>query len=397
MLLASLFRTVIKSGSLTLIDAHGCAHVITADGTPEVTVRLHKTSLHWRMLLQPPLVICEAYVDGELTLERGTLWEFLCLIGSDMYVFEGTRMGRFINRTTSLLHRFSAHNPIQRAQTNVEHHYDLSGELYDLFLDDDKQYSCAYFKTPDDDLELAQLQKKQHIARKLNISPGMRVLDIGSGWGGMALFLAREYDCDVTGVTLSRDQLQTSRTRAVEAGLEDRVHFHLVDYRKLDVKFDRIVSVGMFEHVGLPHYVEFFSKLRSLMHEDAVALIHTIGRMGLPQPVTPWMRKYIFPGGYLPALSQLLSAAEDPQLCLTDLEIWRLHYAYTLHHWNDRFQAKREQVQALYDERFCRMWELYLQGCEMAFRHQDLTVFQLQLTRNNTVLPVTRDYIYSAN
>ncbi len=286
-----------------------------------------------------------------------------------------------------------ATNVVGKAQTNVAHHYDLSGALFDLFLDDDRQYSCAYFASPNDSLEQAQANKKRHLAAKLLLEPGMRVLDIGSGWGGLGIHLAETADVEVVGVTLSEEQHKVSEARAKAAGLADRVTFKLLDYREEPGRFDRIVSVGMFEHVGSGHYDEFFCKMRDLMTPDGVCLIHSIGRKGPPAPTGTWITKYIFPGGYTPSLSETVAAVERTGMWVTDVEILRLHYAETLKEWNRRFQANRDKAADLYDERFCRMWEFYLQICEIAFRRMDWMVFQLQLAKAVETVPLTRDYI----
>jgi cyclopropane-fatty-acyl-phospholipid synthase len=280
------------------------------------------------------------------------------------------------------------------ARTNVAHHYDLDGRLYSLFLDADKQYSCAYFNTPDTSLDDAQLAKKRHIAAKLVIKRGQRALDIGSGWGGLGLCLARECGADVTGLTLSAEQHRGATRRAAAAGLSDRVRFHLRDYRAGAGSYDRIVSVGMFEHVGINHYGEFFAKMKSLLAPQGVALLHSIGRKDGPGSTNPWIRKYIFPGGYVPALSEVVPIAERLGLWITDIEILRLHYAETLRAWRTRFEGNRERIRTIYDERFCRMWEMYLVGSEVAFRRQDLMVFQMQLAKAADAVPLTRDYMF---
>jgi cyclopropane-fatty-acyl-phospholipid synthase len=287
------------------------------------------------------------------------------------------------------------HNPMTIARKNVAHHYDLSGALYDLFLDSDKQYSCAYFRHPDDTLEQAQAQKKAHIAGKLLLEPGMRVLDIGCGWGGMALTLARDYGANVLGVTLSEEQHKVATARAAAEGLQDKVEFRLTDYRKVQDRFDRIVSVGMFEHVGVPHYGEYFTQVHDKLTEDGVALIHTIGRAFPPGYTNPWIAKYIFPGGYVPAMSEVMKAVEQKDLWVTDVEVWRLHYAETLRHWHARFMANRDKVARLYDERFCRMWRYYLIAAEMTFRYNRQCVFQFQISRRQDAVPLTREYLYA--
>jgi cyclopropane-fatty-acyl-phospholipid synthase len=329
-----------------------------------------------------------------MTIEKGTLKDFLYVVGHNLVVQQGGMLQRISRRLQNVVNFAATYNPVGKAQKNVAHHYDLNGEFFELFLDSDKQYSCAYFETPDTDLETAQVAKKAHVAKKLRIEPGMKVLDIGSGWGGLGLYLAQNYDCDVTGVTLSVEQHKVSNQRARDAGIDDRVRFELKDYRHLDQRFDRIVSVGMFEHVGPRHYDEFFAKVKDLLKDDGIAMIHTIGRMGTPEPISPWMRKYIFPGAYLPTLTEITRPIEKQWLWLTDFEVWREHYADTLLRWHERFMANRDKVRALYDEKFCRMWEMYLLGCEMGFRIQELCVFQIQLARKIDTVPRSRAYLY---
>ncbi|WP_338143052.1 cyclopropane-fatty-acyl-phospholipid synthase family protein [Silicimonas algicola] len=301
-----------------------------------------------------------------------------------------------VDASRSALRRWRTYNPISRAKRNVAHHYDLSGELYDLFLDEDKQYSCAYFSEPAMSLAAAQAAKKQHVAKKLLLKPDMKVLDIGSGWGGLGLTLARDYGARVLGITLSEEQLAVARSRAKAEGLEDRVEFRLADYRDVSGEFDRIVSVGMFEHVGVPHYKDYFRRVRDLLAPDGVALIHTIGRSRPPGATSPWIEKYIFPGGNIPSLSEMVSATEKAGLWYTDVEIWRIHYAETLRHWFERFTANRDRVLDIYDERFFRMWQFYLAAAEMAFRHGRQAVFQLQLAKEQTAVPLTRSYMQTA-
>ena len=394
MLLVGVLREVIKRGELTMIDAHGKRHCIgdRARG-PAVTIRLHDPRLHWKLLLNPRLYAGEAYMDGTLTVEDATIYDFLDLMG--LNTGGGTVGGwdRRLARAQKLWRWFQQYNPLGRAQANVAHHYDLSAELYEIFLDSDRQYSCAYFVTPESTLEAAQAAKKIHIAAKLALKPGMRVLDIGSGWGGMALYLARTAGVDVTGITLSTEQLRLSQQRAAAEGLEDQVRFIRCDYREMAGTFDRIVSVGMFEHVGVPHYRTFFRKMRELLTDDGIALLHTISDRNCPSAGNPWLHKYIFPGGYCPSLSEILPYTEEIGLWVTDIEILRLHYAETLRHWRDRFVANWDKAASLYDERFCRMWEFYLAGCEVAFRRQGQMVAQIQLTKSVDALPITRDYM----
>jgi len=393
MLASHFFRHLITVGALTVVDADGKSHRFTGADGPEVTVRLHDRALHHRLIFNPYLAVGEAYMDGTLTVEDGTIYDALELAGRNVAALDSYPLQRLQDRLTRVLRTVQTYNPIGRAQRNVAHHYDLSDTLYDLFLDKDRQYSCAYFVTDNDSLEVAQDNKKLHLASKLLLKPGQKVLDIGSGWGGLALYLARLAGVDVTGVTLSVEQQKVAQTRARGAGLADKVRFHLRDYRQEPGKYDRIVSVGMFEHVGTAHYREFFTKVRDLLTDDGVMLLHAIGRAGPPGGTNPWLRKYIFPGGYTPALSEVLRAVEKVGLWVTDVEVLRLHYASTLREWRRRFDANRDKVRSLYDERFCRMWEFYLAGCEIAFRHLGQMVFQMQIARRLETVPLTRDYI----
>jgi cyclopropane-fatty-acyl-phospholipid synthase len=299
-------------------------------------------------------------------------------------------------RLRQLLRHLLMHNPIGKAQQNVAHHYDLNDDLYDLFLDPERQYSCAYYASPEDSLEEAQMRKMRHIAAKLCLVPGQKLLDIGSGWGGLGLFLAREAGVDVTGVTLSVEQQTYAEARATREGISEQARFVLRDYREEPDSYDRVVSVGMLEHVGARHYDEYFTKVATLLKKDGVAMIHTIGRVSGPSAPNPWFRKYIFPGGYIPALSEITPAIEKSGLVISDLEVLRLHYAETLKAWRARFMARRGEVAALYDERFCRMWEFYLAACEAGFRYNGLVVFQLQLAHNADAVPLTRDYLAAA-
>lgn len=396
MLLAHLLKDLIQVGQLTLIDANGNTHVCGVPGGTTATIRVRDKSLHRKLFFRPQLHFGEGFMDGGWTVEEGTLHDVLSILTSNLERIEQHPLQRSLNSLGRLLRRAWQYNPMGRAKRNVAHHYDLSDTLYDLFLDKDRQYSCAYFEDPSDSLETAQANKKRHIAAKMMLEPGHKVLDIGSGWGGMALFLAEAAECDVTGLTLSEEQHKVSQERAQAAGLQDRVRFHLRDYREHTGQFDRIVSVGMFEHVGVGHYAEYFSKVKEFLADDGVCLLHSIGRMEPPGSTNPWLRKYIFPGGYTPALSETLSAIEACGLWVTDIEILRLHYAETLRHWHDRFQANRAKIAELYDERFCRMWEFYLVGCEMSFRHMGQMVFQMQITKQQDAVPLTRDYIGAA-
>ena len=394
MLIARLFDRILEKGTLRLIDAGGGVHVAggRAPG-PTVTVRLHDRTLGTKLVLNPRLYVGEAYMDGLLTIQDGSLYDFLDLIGANVASFEGNRWVRAISTVSSAMRWLQQYNPIWRARKHVAHHYDLSDQLYSLFLDRDRQYSCAYFQSDHDTLEVAQENKKRHIAAKLLLEPGCRVLDIGCGWGGLALYLARVADCEVTGITLSEQQHAVATRRAMEIGLAGRVSFHLRDYREETGSYDRIVSVGMFEHVGAPNYERFFRKVRELLAPEGVALLHSIGRMEPPGNTNAWLRKYIFPGGYTPALSEAFAAVEKSGLWVTDVEILRLHYAKTIREWRRRFEANRDAIRALYDERFCRMWEFYLVAVEQSFYHWRQMVFQMQLAREQDTVPLTRDYM----
>jgi len=332
-------------------------------------------------------------MDGTLTIEEGSLYDFIDLLAANLEGLPEGFLRRFLNGSVTALRRLRQYNPASRARRNAAHHYDLSDNLYGLFLDQDRQYSCAYFCDSSDDLDTAQLNKKRHIAAKLLTHPGQRVLDIGSGWGGLALYLASECGVDVTGLTLSVEQHRVAVRRAAAAGLSDRVRFYVRDYRQEFGHYDRIVSVGMFEHVGINHYNAFFTRLKSLLAPDGVALLHSIGRIDGPGSTNPWIRKYIFPGGYIPALSEVLPVVERFRFWVTDVEILRLHYAETLKSWRHRFERNRDRLRAIYDERFCRMWEMYLVGSEVAFRRGGCMVFQLQLAKAVDTVPLTRDYI----
>ncbi|WOF73535.1 cyclopropane-fatty-acyl-phospholipid synthase [Parvibaculaceae bacterium PLY_AMNH_Bact1] len=387
---------LISRGDLTLIDASGSARHF-GDGTgTSVTIRLHQKGLEWQLGLNPYLKLGEAYMDGSLTIdEPARIYDALDIILSNVGIAWAHPLAKLVGRIRRAKRRIDQFNPVGKAQANVAHHYDLDAGLYDLFLDTDKQYSCAYFETPDTSLEAAQLAKKRHIAAKLDLSPETHVLDIGCGWGGLALYIAQETGARVTGVTLSEEQHKIASERAALAGLSDRVQFRLQDYREVEETFDRIVSVGMYEHVGVHHYNEFGAKVHALLKPKGIALIHTIGRLDEPGATNPWIAKYIFPGGYIPALSEVAPTLEQQQLLLNDLEVLRLHYATTLRHWRNRFLARWDDVVALYDERFARMWEFYLAGSETSFRHEGMVVFQFQLTKEIDTLPLTRNYISS--
>jgi cyclopropane-fatty-acyl-phospholipid synthase len=395
--LDAILRRFIVLGSLTVRWPDG--HVTNYSGPhasgPDATIALRDPAAVRQLLVNPALHIGEAYMDGGLVPGEGGIYQALELLVINLTAnASGHPIARVFAALGHLRRRIDQYNPATRSRRNVAHHYDLNGRLYSLFLDRDRQYSCAYFPIGNETLDEAQIAKKRHIAAKLCLDrPGLTVLDIGSGWGGLALTLARDYGARVMGVTLSAEQLNEARARAASEGLADRVTFELLDYRAVDRKFDRIVSVGMFEHVGVNHYREFFGTVSRCLQPDGVALLHAIGRSDGPGFTNPWIAKYIFPGGYCPALSEVVPRIEQSGLIVTDIEILRLHYAETLRNWRRNFTAKRDAIASLYDERFCRMFEFYLCGAEIAFRREGHMVFQVQLTHQQTAVPLTRDYI----
>lgn len=394
MMLSRFLRAVIKDGNLCLIDNRGLSQSFGDGSGVQVIIRIHDKITQWRLLFNPQLSVGEAYMKGTLTLDNGTLYDFLSLVTNNIKYLENHPLYKITGWLSRLFRRLQQHNPIGKAQKNVAHHYDLSDDLYDLFLDEDRQYSCAYFDKNTLTLEEAQVSKKRHIAAKLLLDKqGLKILDIGSGWGGMGLYLAQISGANVTGVTLSKEQHKVSVERAINAKLSSQAVFQLKDYREQTGTFDRIVSVGMLEHVGAGHYKEYFNKVKQLLTDDGVALIHSIGRIDPPGTTNSWLRKYIFPGGYAPAMSEVISAIEKTGLWITDIEILRLHYAETLYKWRKRFQARRKEAQMLYDEEFCRMWEFYLVAAEIGFRQNGQMVFQIQVTKQQDALPLTREYI----
>ncbi|MFO1153997.1 MAG: cyclopropane-fatty-acyl-phospholipid synthase family protein [Rhodospirillales bacterium] len=393
MLFGRFLEAIVKSGDLRVVDARGRDHRFGNGTPPALTIRLHRPDLHWRLFFQPDLYAGEAYCDGTFTVEGGSLYDVLALIARNADAAGRPPRQIWADRFLRLLNRLDRSNDATRSRRNASHHYDLSRQLYALFLDADWQYSCAYFRSDADDLEAAQQQKRRHIAAKLLLHPGMRVLDVGCGWGGLALYLADRFAARVTGITVADEQLAVAQARAREAGLADRTRFFLRDYRELDGSFERIVSVGMFEHVGTAHFRQYFDCLRDRLTDDGVALLHTIGHMGPPGPTNPWITRYIFPGGYVPSLSEIAKAIEESGLWITDIEVWRLHYAETLRCWRHRFLARRDEAKALYDERFCRMWEFYLALSEISFRYMRQCVYQIQLAKRRDGAPIIRDYM----
>ena len=399
-LIGRMVNKLLTKGSITLIAPGKPPQTFGPGGGKHLTVRFTDRKVAFDIIRNPRLGLGEAYMDGRVIVEDGTILDLLrMIVGSNRWedMGEGRKALRR-GRTMRAMKRVVLGNNLKRARKNVAHHYDLSDELYEVFLDEDKQYSCAYWTDPEHEtLEQAQLDKKAHIAAKLALEPGQRVLDIGCGWGGMALFMHKVAGVDVLGVTLSEHQLKIARERAAAAGVSDHVRFELKDYRLLDEQFDRIVSVGMFEHVGAKHYDEFFEKCRELLKPDGVMLLHTIGKLGEPSPAPdPFTDKWIFPGYHLPALSEMVASSQKVRLIASDVETLRLHYAYTLLHWLERTEKARKQIEAMYDARFFRMWEFYLAGGIVMFENGAACNYQVQYIRERTALPITRDYIAQA-
>ncbi|WP_224813949.1 cyclopropane-fatty-acyl-phospholipid synthase family protein [Hasllibacter sp. MH4015] len=392
-ILDRMLRDFVQRGALALTFPDGTRKVYGDAARAPVELTLNDPSLPRRLVLNTDLAVGEGYMDGTLTIAQDDLEGFLSLATANAARSDNVWWRAISARIHTARRVFDQWNPAHKARQNVAHHYDLSSDLYDLFLDEDRQYSCAYFRDPSMTLDQAQAAKKHHIAKKLLLEPDMEVLEIGCGWGGMALTLAQDYDVHVLGVTLSEEQHRIATDRAVRAGLSDRVRFQLMDYRDVTGQFDRVVSIGMFEHVGVPHYREYFRNVRDRLTDDGVALIHTIGRAYPPGHTSPWIQKYIFPGGYCPSLSEMSAAVEKEDLYPTDIEVWRLHYAETLRHWHDRFTARQAEAEALYDARFCRMWRYYLKAAETTFRHNRQCVFQFQMARRQEAVPLTRDYM----
>ena len=394
-LLPRLFRKIIKTGRLNIIGPDGTRYQAGPGDGPDVTIRILDPRLDWKIALDPELHAAEAYMDGTLQVEDGAIHDLMALIFRNKRQFDMQPGQIFWNGVARGLRRGMQHNPISRALANTRAHYDIGNDLFKLFLDKDLQYSCGYFPIGDETLEDAQTKKKRHIAAKLFLQPGQSVLDIGCGWGGLALYLASIADVSVVGVTLSQEQLRVAQARAKEAGLADRVEFRLADYRSITDKFDRIVSVGMLEHVGVTHLREYFLIVRNLLAANGVALIHSISTKSPPGITSSFLRKYIFPGGYAPSLSETFAAIERTGLWTTDVEIWRVHYARTLEEWRRRFIAARDEgkLPQAYDERFQRMWEFYLSACQCVFDYGSSNVFQIQLARQRDGVPLHRDYI----
>tara|TARA_B100001029_G_scaffold24155_1_gene16795 strand:- start:1284 stop:2474 length:1191 start_codon:yes stop_codon:yes gene_type:complete len=396
MLLVKFLNNLFKKDGFLMVDANDNEYTI---GKPKsanpIKMKIHDKKLHLKLLLYPDLYFGEAYTDGKISFENGNISEFLELALQNIGREKTNRISEFINSIRGSYRYLTNFNFIKKSKMNVAHHYDISDELYFLFLDSMKQYSCAYFKNPSDSLEEAQKNKINHIIKKLNIKENSKVLDIGSGWGHLSMEIAKQAKCQVTGVTLSENQYKYSNAKAKELNLGNQVHFKLMDYREVKEKYDRIVSVGMFEHVGRKFYKTFFKKVFEIMKDDGITLLHTIGSVNSPRNPQPWITKYIFPGGYTPSLSEIAGPIEKSGLILSDLEVLRMHYAHTLRNWNERFVKNKDKVLKMFDERFYRMFNFYLKSCEMSFLHGDQVVYQLQLTKKLNTAPSTRDYIYS--
>ena len=395
MQLARFLNKVFKKNGFILVDANSKKYII---GSPisenPIQIKILDKQLHFKLLIQPDLYLGEAYTEGKIVIENGTLTDFLDLALMNIGRKDINIISYLINKLRGSYRYLTNFNFIKKSKMNVSHHYDISDDLYDLFLDPKRQYSCAYFKNENDSLETAQNNKIQHIIKKLNIKPNQKVLDIGCGWGSLAIDVAKSAQCEVTGITLSENQFKYCTQKTKELNLENQLTFKLMDYRELNDKFDRIVSVGMFEHVGRKFYNKFFKQIDNLLDKDGVSLIHTIGSVNPPRDPHPWITKYIFPGGYTPSLSEVTTPIEKAGLIVSDIEVLRLHYAHTLRHWKENCIKNKEKIISMFDEKFFRMWEFYLAGCEMAFKWGDQVVYQFQLTKNYTSTPVTRDYIY---
>ena len=395
MQLVSFLNSLFKKEGFVLIDANSKKYII---GNPQknkpLTLKLLNKNLHFKLLINPDLYFGEAYMDGSLVIENGSLTEFLEIAFKNIGRNEINNYGYLLKKIKGTFRYLTNFNFAKKSKENVAHHYDISDDLYELFLDPKRQYSCGYFKNENDTLETAQNNKINHIIKKLNLKSNQKVLDIGSGWGSLAIEIAKQSKCEVTGITLSENQLRYSNQKAKEFNLENQVQFKLADYIHLKEKFDRIVSVGMFEHVGRKFYKTFFKQVNNLLNDNGLALIHTIGSINEPRDPHPWITKYIFPGGYTPSMSEVTGPIENSGLIVSDLEVLRMHYAHTLRNWKERCLKNKNKIIEMFDEKFFRMWEFYLASCEMAFKWGDQVVFQFQLTKDLTTAPNTRDYIY---
>tara|TARA_B110000027_G_scaffold83828_1_gene89017 strand:- start:1753 stop:2943 length:1191 start_codon:yes stop_codon:yes gene_type:complete len=395
MQLARFLDRLFQKDGFILIDANLKKYII---GSPinknPIVVKILDKKLHYKLLFRPDLYFGEAYSDGSIIIENGSLTDFLDIAIMNLGRGELNFFSKLINKLNGSYRYLTNFNFIKKSKMNVAYHYDLSDNLYSLFLDPKKQYSCGYFKNKNDSLETAQDNKIRHVIKKLNIQPNQKVLDIGCGWGSLAIDIAKSANCEVTGITLSENQFNYCTKKAKELNLENQVKFKLIDYRQLDEKFDRIVSIGMFEHVGRKFYKIFFDQIEKLLNDDGVSLIHTIGSVNPPRDPHPWITKYIFPGGYTPSLSEVVTPVEKAGLIISDVEVLKLHYSYTLRHWKENCIKNKEQIIKMFDERFFRMWEFYLASCESAFKWGDQVVYQFQLTKNYTSTPIIRNYIY---
>ena len=393
--LTQFLEKLFKDDGFVLVDANNKQHIIGKPlKDPPIKLKLLDKSLNYKLLFLPDLYFGEAYANGTAVIENGTLTEFLEIAMKNIGRGPTSNYATVIKKLMGIYSYITNFNFVGKSKSNVAHHYDISEKLYDLFLDENRQYSCAYFKNENDTIEEAQKNKMNHIIKKLHLKPNLKILDIGSGWGTLAIEIAKQSKCEVLGITLSENQLKYSRNKAKELNLENQARFELIDYRKLNEKFDRVVSVGMLEHVGKKFYSKYFNSVSKFLNEDGVALIHTIGSVMTPRDPHPWISKYIFPGGYTPSLSELAKPIEKSNLIIADMEVLRMHYSHTLRNWKNRFLGKKEEVLKTFDERFFRMWEFYLAGCEMAFKWGDQVVFQFQLSKKLLSTPNTRDYIY---
>ena len=395
MYLVRFLSKLFQKDGFILIDAYSKKYII---GSPKnkkpIIIKILDKKLHYKLLFQPDLYFGEAYSDGSIVIQNGTLTDFLDIALMNLGRSEFNFFSKLINKLNGSYRYLTNFNYIKKSKMNVAHHYDLKDSLYDLFLDPKKQYSCGYFEKENDTLEVAQNNKIQHIIKKLNIAPNQKILDIGCGWGSLAIDIAKSTGCEVTGITLSENQFNHCIKKTKELNLENQVTFRLIDYRQLDEKFDRIVSVGMFEHVGRKFYKKFFKQIDKLLNDDGVSLIHTIGSVNPPRDPHPWITRYIFPGGYTPSLSEVITPIENANLIVSDIEVLKLHYSHTLRHWKENCIKNKEQIIKMFDVRFFRMWEFYLASCEAAFKWGDQVVYQFQLTKNYTSTPITRNYIY---
>ena len=395
MQLAKFLNKLFKEDGFILIDANSIKYII---GNPKkekpITLRLLDKKLHYKLLFNPDLYFGEAYTDGTAKIENGSLTDFLEIALKNIGRNQTNILSQILNKLRGTYRYLTNFNVTKKSKKNVAHHYDISDDLYDLFLDPKRQYSCAYFKNENDSLETAQNNKIDYIIKKLNLKPNQKVLDIGCGWGSLAIEIAKKTQCEVTGITLSENQYKYSINKAKELNVENQVQFKLIDYRQLNEKFDRIVSVGMFEHVGRKYYKTFFNQINKLLNDTGIALIHTIGSVNRPRDPQPWITNYIFPGGYTPSMSEITAPIEKSGLIISDIEVLRMHYSHTLRNWKQRFLNNKSKVLTMFDENFFRMWEFYLTSCEMVFKWNDQVVFQFQLSKDLTSLPTTRDYIY---